>query len=195
MLSVELIVYPKYGRKIDLKHAGLYNLVYEHLRKEWRDTTALIPDTAPHTQDGMAFIAVAVPSFSHVIVAGVRYGTSTAHRGLSCRYAYINGRQPVDIQQILQVSCTSPNGQILIGGIAIVRPFLPSEKAGGMPWAARAVDLGIDTWKATRLGPAQVVNLSEFTGQFALARVEHGSKYLWITMSLCRVSTMVPMDR
>lgn len=137
MPCTELIVYPKYGLKVDLKHTGMYNLVYEHLRKEWQDTTALIPDTAPHTQRGTVFIAVAVPSFSHVIVAGVRYGAATAHRGLSSRYAYINGRQPVDIQKILQISCTHPDGRILVAGIAIVRPFLPSEKADEMPWAAR----------------------------------------------------------
>lgn len=117
----------------------MYELVYEHLRKQWQDITALIPDTAPHTQDGTAFVAVAVPSFSHVIVAGVRYGASTAHRGLSCRYAYIDGRQPVDIQKILQVSCTRQDGRILVAGIAIVRPFIPSNMAEDMPWAARYV--------------------------------------------------------
>ncbi len=84
IFAAELIVYPKYGRKINLKHTSLYHLVYEHLRKEWQDMTALIPDMAPHTQHGTAFIAVVVPSFSHIIVAGVHYSASTAHRGLSC---------------------------------------------------------------------------------------------------------------
>ncbi|CDO76806.1 hypothetical protein BN946_scf185033.g3 [Trametes cinnabarina] len=132
----ELIVYPKHGRKIDLKHAGIYPCVYEHLRKEWKDRCNLVPDTASRAENGTAFVAVAIPAFSHVVVAGVRYGASTAQRGLNCR----------------------------------------------------AADLGIDTWKARRLGDAQVINVTQFLGQFALATIEHRGRELWITMSLCRDS-------
>ncbi|KAJ3014376.1 hypothetical protein NUW54_g1323 [Trametes sanguinea] len=131
--SNELIVYPKHGRKLNLKHAGLYADVYEHLRKEWQGKVNLIPDTAPHDENGTAFIAVAIPMFSHVVVAGVRYGASTAQKGLS----------------------------------------------------SRAADLGIDTWRARRLGEPQVLNTAQLSGHFALPSIEHRGRVLWVTMSLC----------
>ncbi|KAI9065736.1 hypothetical protein FKP32DRAFT_1610486 [Trametes sanguinea] len=182
----EFIVYPKHGRRINLKHVELYETVYEHLRKEWEGAVDLIRDTARHTDSGTAFVAVSVPTFSHVVVAGIRYGASTAQRGLSSRYAYVDGRQPAEIQRILQVSCTSPEGRILVANLAIIRPFLPSDKAAAMPWASRAADLGIDTWRARKLGEPRAINVSQLTGHFALASVEYCGKLLWVTMSLSR---------
>ncbi|OJT05157.1 hypothetical protein TRAPUB_4052, partial [Trametes pubescens] len=83
------------------------------------------------------------------------------------------------------VSHEDSNGRTLCANIAIVQPFIESELEHKMPWHLRAVDLGISTWKGGRLGTPFVVELTELTGHFALARVIRGTKMLWISMSLC----------
>ncbi|KAI0351281.1 hypothetical protein OH77DRAFT_1567406 [Trametes cingulata] len=176
--------FPNENRKIDLKRESLYALVFTYLRRDWQDEVALIPDTSARDVPGSAFVGQRVSSFSHVVVHGQRYGASTAHRGKSHQYAYVSGRQAVRINYILQVSHRAASGKELVANIAIVQPFIASDRAEMMPWASRATDLGIGTWKGKRLGAATVVNLSCLSGQFALASVEHRSKLLWITMSL-----------
>lgn len=136
MPPVELIVYPKYGRKRNLRPDGLYNCIFKHLQHAWRDSVKLIPDTS-FADTGSPFIAVAVPFYSHVIIAGQRYGTSTAPRGIKYRYAYIDGRQAVDITHLLRVEHTTNTGLLLTAELAIVRPFQASPEAAEMPWAGR----------------------------------------------------------
>ncbi|KAH9846575.1 hypothetical protein C2E23DRAFT_710235, partial [Lenzites betulinus] len=134
---------------------------------------------------GSAFVGRVVPAYSHVVVAGLRYGASTAHQGRKHQYAYIRGREAMQIKYILQVSYTDARGRPLLANIAIVQPFIESELEQSMPWQSRAVDLGIGTWKAGRLGAPFVVELAQLTSHFALARVPHRTKMLWVTMSLC----------
>lgn len=132
----ELIVYPKYGRKRNLRPDGLYNTVFKHVQYAWRDSVQLIPDVS-FAENGSPFIAVAVPFYSHIVVAGQRYGASTAPRGIKYRYAYIDGRQAVDIIHLLRVEHTTNDGLALTADLAIVRPFLASPDAAMMPWEGR----------------------------------------------------------
>lgn len=115
-------------------------MVYNHLRVAWQDSATLIPDTS-YNPTGSPFIAVAVPFYSHVIVAGQRYGNSTSARGIKYRYAYIDGRQPVDIIHLLRVQHTTNDGTELEAELAIVRPFIHSVHAPDMPWATRSVPI------------------------------------------------------
>ncbi|KAL7279548.1 hypothetical protein ACG7TL_005946 [Trametes sanguinea] len=50
--SKELIVFPKHGRRIDLKSSGLYELVYEHLRREWHGQIDLVFATVLQLRKG-----------------------------------------------------------------------------------------------------------------------------------------------
>lgn len=138
--DIDLVKWPKHGRKLNLRPEGLYNIVFNHLRDTWSDLATLIPDTS-YNDIGSPFIAVAVPSYSHVIVAGQRYGNSTAARGIKYRYAYIDGRQPVDIIHLFRVQHTTNDGTELEAELAIVRPFIHSIHAPDMPWATRSVPI------------------------------------------------------
>ncbi len=132
------IQYPKHSRRVNLKNDDLYYSIFVHLRALWKDTTVLITDSAPMHAEGSRFVGVA-QSFSHAIVAGRRHGASTMHRGLGHRYAYINGRQPVDIIRILRIEHEYANSKTLVVHLAIVRPFIASIYAPKMPWAARYI--------------------------------------------------------
>ncbi|KAI0686772.1 hypothetical protein C8T65DRAFT_747250 [Cerioporus squamosus] len=89
--SGELIVYPKHGQAQSLRGAGLYHLVFAYLAKRWRDDVTLIMDTS-FTDDG------------------IRYGASTRPRGVGNRYAYMNGRQAVQIDHILRINYNTNDG-------------------------------------------------------------------------------------
>ncbi len=137
--ETEYIEYPKHWRRIKLKNDGLYYPIFVHLRELWKDTLTLITDSAPVGTEGSPFVGH-IRSYSHCTVAGIRYGASTMHRGLGYRYAYINGRQPVDIIQILCIEHEYDHGKSLIAHLALVRPFIASEYASSMPWTPRYVD-------------------------------------------------------
>ncbi|KAH9850227.1 hypothetical protein C2E23DRAFT_861486 [Lenzites betulinus] len=181
----DAIEFPKQSQKINLKREGLYAIVFTYLRRIWADKVELIPDTSGRDVPGSAFVGRVVPSFSHAVVAGLRYGASTTHRGQCHQYAYIEGRQAVRIMHILQILHKDRRNQPLVANLAIVQPFIASDYAQSMPWATRATDLGIGTWKGGRLGAPLVVDLKLFTGHFALAMVPCRTKLLWISMSLC----------
>lgn len=134
-----MLQYPAQSRKIDLKREGLYPLVFSFLRRLWQNEVTLITDTSHRAIEGSPFVGRSVLSYSHVVLAGLRYGTSTHHRGRNHKYAYVDGRDAVQINEILQISHTCPDGKVLIASIAIVQPFMPSDQADQMPWATRCV--------------------------------------------------------
>ncbi|KAI1792694.1 hypothetical protein LXA43DRAFT_1130213 [Ganoderma leucocontextum] len=177
--DASLIRYPRHSRKFNLRREGLYALVFSSLRRLWAGDIDLITDTSTRDVGGSPFVGAAVPAYPYVVVAGVRYGASTAHRGRNFQYAYINGRDAVQIDHIFQISHSPAPGQMLVANIAVVRPFIPSSHEAEMPWAARATDLGIGTWSYSRLGSPMVVDVKQFSGHFALASVPLRSKRLW----------------
>ncbi len=134
---LDMVQFPQQSHKINLKREGLYAIVFTYLRRTWEDDIDLIPKTAAREVPGSAFVGRSVQSFSHVVVAGRRYGASTAHRGQTHQYAYIEGRQAVQIIRILQVLHKDRHNRPLVANVAIVQPFIHSDYAGTMPWATR----------------------------------------------------------
>ena len=115
---------------------GLYGLVYSYLRDRWRDDVCLVPDTSL-SEDGTPLMTQNAECYAYVMVAGVRYGASTMWQGRGSRYAYINGRQAVDILHIMKIKARTIDGREMCGDIAVVRRFLPTPVARQMPWASR----------------------------------------------------------
>lgn len=108
------------------------------------DGVELVTDTdVLRVANGSPFAGAAVLSYSHVVVAGLRYGASTAHRGRNYCHAYINGRDAVRIDRICSVSHLTPGGKMLVANIAVVRPFINSEHIAEMPWAMQYVNPGV----------------------------------------------------
>ncbi|KAI0740484.1 hypothetical protein C8Q76DRAFT_607829, partial [Earliella scabrosa] len=170
--SGDLIKYPKQSHAKNLWKEGIYMIVFRYLRNAWKNDVTLELDTSDDER-GSPFIALSTPFYSHILVAGQRYGASTMHRGLGTRYAYINGRQAVDILHIIKVDYITNEGKNLHADLAIIRPFVPSPAASAMPWADRAVDLGLDVWEPDTLGSPRVIDVREFSGHFALNYVTH----------------------
>lgn len=75
-----------------------------------------------------------VTSYSHVNIKSLRYGATTAHRGKSARYAYIDHRIPVEIQYIFQVEQACGEQPPLVANIAIVRHFQRGDDLPMFPW-------------------------------------------------------------
>ncbi|OSD04070.1 hypothetical protein PYCCODRAFT_1444205 [Trametes coccinea BRFM310] len=134
-------------QRCNLRVEGLYTLVFCYLRDIWKDKVTLIADTS-FSKDGSPFIALSVPTYSHLTVSGQRYGTATSHHGKAHSYTYINGRQPVKIVHIFKVEHSFEDERVpaLIANLAVVQPFLSSTAGEYLPWAARAADLGIGVW-------------------------------------------------
>ncbi|KAI9063735.1 hypothetical protein FKP32DRAFT_1571273 [Trametes sanguinea] len=191
----ELVKYPKRSKRCNLRAEGLYTLVFRYLRDVWQDEVTLIADTS-FSEDGSPFIALSVPTYSHLTVGGQRYGTADSHHGQAHCYAYINGRQPVKIVHILKVEHSFEDECVpaLVANLAVVQPFISSTAGDYLPWAARAVDLGIGVWQADRLGPCEVVDVQQFSGHFALAYISYGDRTLWVTMALCHVRRSPPVS-
>lgn len=134
---VDMLQFPRQSRKINLKREGLYPVVFTYLRRLWEDRVDLIPDTSGRDVPGSAFVGIAVPSFSHVVFTGQRYGASTSHRGRTHQYAYINSREAVKINYILRITHSDSFGRPLLANLAVVQPFLQSDLADAMPWHSR----------------------------------------------------------
>lgn len=136
------VQFPKQSSIINLRNCDLYIPVFNHLRTSWQDVH-LIPDTAPLQYRGERFVAAHVTSYSHLFVNGIRYGTAHTHRGQASRYAYINGRTPVEIQNLLHVVHRRPHtsgAHSLEADVAVVRPFvelIDVEGAPYIPWRDR----------------------------------------------------------
>jgi hypothetical protein len=131
------ITFTKHPKKLNLLAISnnIYQITYRYLRNKWSAIINLKTSTNI-LGDGENFMGNA-RSYSHVWLRGLRYGSAIAHRGKSARYAYINGRQPVEIQYLLQVSHdrrvadTAP----LIADLAIVRRFISDDNIPEFPWA------------------------------------------------------------
>ncbi|EIW56103.1 uncharacterized protein TRAVEDRAFT_39125 [Trametes versicolor FP-101664 SS1] len=186
--TVDLSPHPQI---VDLRSLGVYALLYHYLRALWADVVELKPDTAPAGVPGECFVATAVQSHATINVCGLRYGAGSTPRGAKSRYAYRNGRQPVEISHIFHITHLrdDPTLPPLHASCAIVQDFASDDGIPEMPWALRAVDLGIGTWVEGILCHRMVIDVRDFSGHFALATVTHQNQDLWITMSLSHVRT------
>jgi hypothetical protein len=107
--------------------------VFKYLKHLWSSTITLIPDVELTKDDSEMSFTGDVQSFSHVWVRKRRYGAATQHRGKSAQYAYMDARVPMQIQHILRVKETLPDGKKLTASFAIVHRFQLSNMFN-FPW-------------------------------------------------------------
>lgn len=100
----------------------------------WQDDANLIEDINIDNQDGAETFEGSVRSYSHIWIKSQRYGAATAHRGKSARYAYINARQPVEIQHIFRAELPREHGPSLIANFALIREFRRGDDLPRFPW-------------------------------------------------------------
>jgi hypothetical protein len=81
-----------------------------------------------------------VDSYSVVWIAKCRYGAASTHRGKSARFAYIDGRVPVEIQNIFHVVQERNAASPLTADIVLVRRFACGNNMPDFPWVLRYVD-------------------------------------------------------
>ncbi|KAI0062605.1 hypothetical protein BV25DRAFT_1915767 [Artomyces pyxidatus] len=184
-----LTKYPAENKLVNLNLIGHYHLVFEYLRDLWADEVKLVVETGDW-MNGEPYVGHTVCSFSHCFVHGMRFGASTAHRGRGCSYAFIDKRVPVRIDYIFTTTHErQDNSQPpLRTSFAIVCRFITSDSIPDMPWYSRAIDLGISTWHGDQLSPPEVIDITRFSGKFALADLRVHNENLWIVISLDHVS-------
>lgn len=146
-----------------------------------------------------------VTSYSHLFVKGIRYGAASHHQGRSSKYAYIYGREAVEIQHIFKITqeCSNPADGSLKEVCAIVKRFQTDNGVPCFPWdlrymhlmsqfimfltVFRAVDLGVNAWHAEWLGDYEVVTVQDLTGNPIICPLTvRGSAY-WITVAFNHV--------
>jgi hypothetical protein len=189
---------------------GYYAETLAFLQQEWSDKIVLIADTDFRSQ-GVTFLGH-VRSYSHVYVDGLRYGAARRTRGFSARYAYIDNREPVQIEYILHAeqALAPTSTETLSATFAIVRRFVQDEDVPDMPWNVLCVhlvesthppwlipyhvsasDLGAATWNANALGPGEFVRIDCLSGHLVLASLACIDLDLWVTVPFDHVSETI----
>jgi hypothetical protein len=111
-------------------------MVLEHMGHLWQDTVSLISD---HTYDvqGETFFGHA-ELYAYVKKDGLRYGSALTTRGHQSCFAYIDNRQPVQIDYIFSIDHERPAhsqpAEVLHAICAIVRPLVAAEDSPELPW-------------------------------------------------------------
>jgi len=188
--------FPRTSRHIDLRTLGpgYYGLVFQHLKQLWKDDTALVEDINIHEHEGAETFTGSVRSYSHMRIKSLRYGAATAHRGKSARYAYINTREPVEIQYIFQAELRREHAPSLLADFALIRKFRRGDDLPRFPWDLWASDLGVESWYAEDLGNLMVVPLECFTGHLILAPITVRERDIWITVPYDHEKAEVDLD-
>jgi hypothetical protein len=189
---------------------GYYAETLAFLQQEWSDKIVLIADTDFRSR-GVTFLGH-VRSYSHVYVDGLRYGAARRTRGFSARYAYIDNREPVQIEYILHAeqALAQPSTETLSTTFAIIRRFVHDEDVPDMPWDVLCVcffegthppwliiycfsssDLGTATWNANALGPGELVRIDRLSGHLVLASLACIELDLWVTVPFDHVSRTI----
>jgi len=136
-LSTDQIEYPKHAKEACLRSIGvqIYVLVYAFLQANWTSSWTLVADTQIPGKNDIPFFGK-VKSFSHIWVAKRRYGASTANRGQSAKYAFIDGRIPVQIEYIFRWSQVEED-ELFDFKMAVVRRFRTNDTIANIdfPWA------------------------------------------------------------
>ncbi|TDL13640.1 hypothetical protein BD410DRAFT_872916 [Rickenella mellea] len=177
----EDIIFPRYGKPFRLRDVEcLYGMVYDRLRVLWADEIDLISDLS--SGDGVPFMGK-VTSYSHAFIRQSRYGASTSTRGQSGKFGYIDNRVPVQIDYIFHATHGNIGEGHFKASFAVVRQFMSDDLLPDVPWALRAIDLGVGTWYAHELGELEVVDLCRLTGQLILASANIKGVAMWITIA------------
>jgi hypothetical protein len=114
---------------IDLEGAGIYQLLLQYCVDMWPAEGIFGHGMA----DRIHFPPVgAVRNFSYVEHNGLRYGSYHHTSGKGYCYGYIDGRQPVRVERILQIEI--PGYPELSTICAVVRRFQLPEFEPEFPW-------------------------------------------------------------
>lgn len=116
---------------LDLEEAGIYDLVLDYCTDLWPDAGLFSHGMV----DQVHFPPVGVVrNFSYVEHDGLRYGSCLHTSGKGYMYGFINSRQPVRVERILQVEIPGhPNLRTIL---ALVRQFQPPCIEPDFPWNA-----------------------------------------------------------
>lgn len=200
--NIGATILPSRSRKMNLREpVDFYKLLLPYTRKFW-------PDIAVNSDVGRAHAGYSLLSFglsyATIMVHGIKYGASTHHHGKNLCYAYLSGRRAVRIDHILAIEITRGRELSTKTTVAVIRPFkaaldiltpwtewyvfiLSTPQARPQHTLYRSTDLGIAEWHQDELGPAMVVDVMSFSGQFALVSMDIDEIPLWITVSLDHV--------
>ncbi|EIW82591.1 hypothetical protein CONPUDRAFT_142843 [Coniophora puteana RWD-64-598 SS2] len=159
----------------------IYDLVYQLLWQRWRCIIDL--RHLNNSISGGVIFSGDVLSYSHIWVRNLRYGAAAHHRGKSGQYAYISGRQPVEIMHLLHVRQPLRFGDPLEATVAVVRRFVPADGQVEFPWAMWASDLGVSAWQPETFSEIEVVPADALSGHLILAPISVGRQRHWITVA------------
>ncbi|KAL1698081.1 hypothetical protein EV121DRAFT_218728 [Schizophyllum commune] len=193
--------YPKQSRQVDL-HAldpTYYYLVFRHLRSSWLADVDLILDSDMLYDPRQITFFGKVRSFAYLWVNNRRHGAATSSRGTTSRFTYIDNRIPVEVQYLFEAEQAVPSRREPIRNtFAIIKRFLSDQDivALSFPWDLWTTDLGVRTWRADVLGPAEVVSVLRLTGHFVVAPVQIGQLDLHVTIAFdsVRLRTVLLCD-
>ena len=120
---------------------GIYGLVLGYLKTLWAGVQEIVSDVSTDIVNNTINFMGLVTSYSHVFVKGIWYGLAKHHQGKSSRYAYIHGRQAVEIQHIFQVSQPQFNSMesSLTTVCAVIQRFQQDDDIPEFPWDLRCV--------------------------------------------------------
>jgi len=134
----ENIDFPAHFQTVRLRAISneMYRLVYDHLRHLWQLEEHIYSDVAM-CGGGVAFTGE-VKSYAYLHFYKTRYGAATRHRGFKARFAYIDGRLPVQIEYLFLISQKRrrEGRDPLTTTIAIVRRFQKNGYIPDFPWDA-----------------------------------------------------------
>ncbi|CCO36986.1 hypothetical protein BN14_11135 [Rhizoctonia solani AG-1 IB] len=123
-------------------------------------------------------------SLRHVHINGARYGTDFHRWAFNSCYAYIDAeRHPVLIKRIYQV-------KLPVEGVdrevvcAVVQRFQPPAHKPGFPWDNWGDQLEIAAWQFAELDEPEVINVTQFSGTFALSDIEMETGHYWLTFAM-----------
>ncbi|KDN34320.1 hypothetical protein RSAG8_12585, partial [Rhizoctonia solani AG-8 WAC10335] len=123
-------------------------------------------------------------SLPHVHVNGIRFGTDFHHWAHNSRYAYIGPqRRPALVKRIYKV--VLPIGAVDREVIcAVVQRFQPPANQPGFPWDEWGARLEIAAWMFGELDEPEAIDITQFSGAFALSDIQMNTGHYWLTFAM-----------
>ncbi|KIK91508.1 hypothetical protein PAXRUDRAFT_797245 [Paxillus rubicundulus Ve08.2h10] len=165
--------FPQQKKQLNVHVLGeeVYGLILEYLQHRWCGTDMIHADVVL-TNTGICFMGD-VTSFANITVDALWYGAANEPRGRRGRYAYIDGRNAVEIQWIFTITMQSRAHHVpLTTTVAMVRRFVTSVDIPAFPWDLWAPDLGVQSWHGNMMGDLEVVAVEQLSGQLILAPIK-----------------------
>ncbi|QRV84956.1 hypothetical protein RhiJN_12972 [Ceratobasidium sp. AG-Ba] len=121
----------------------------------------------------------------YVFHAGIRFGNDYQTRGYTSRYGYIGEMVPVLIKRIYECLFNiedQPEPRTVI--CAVVQRFVEHEHNPDFPWVRFAHRLEVQHWVYNSYNAPEVVDVTSFSGSFALGDIEMIYGHYWITFGM-----------